>query len=403
MSSQSSSQETFTPVRRSMSGGAWVLALAPLILLGVVLAYLVVTGGGLTELAGPPVEQVSIQRITLPDAGVIQVEVVNDGPQEVTIPQVQVDDAYFYFEANPSTTIPRLGRATFTIHYPWVKDEAHRIALVSSLGALFEGEIPVAVATPHTSFNLFLQFGLVGLYVGVVPIGLGLLWYPFMRRLSKAAMNFILALTVGLLVYLAIGTWLDANEFAAELPAFWQGVPMVLFIALITLGVLLALGGARRDAETSALGVAYRIAFGIGLHNLGEGLAIGAAFASGEAALGTFLILGFTLHNITEGVGIAAPIVQRSPGIRHFVLLLLIAGGPAIFGTWIGGFAFDPVLATIFLAIGVGAILQVVWEVSKLVARDAAKQRQPLVNWVTLGGVVAGLALMYFTAFMVKF
>jgi len=403
MTTQTTPQTPSTSEPQGISGAAWLLVLVPLILLGIVLTYLVVTGGGLTELAGPPVEQLSIQRITLPEPGMIQVEVVNDGPQEVTIPQVQVDDAYFMFEANPSTTIPRLGRSTFTIYYPWVAEEAHLIVLVSSLGTLFEGEVPVAVETPQISTNLFVQFGLVGLYVGIVPVGLGMLWYPFMRRLSKQAMNFILALTVGLLVYLAMGTWLDANEFAAELPAFWQGVPMVLFIALITLGGLLAVGSVQRGVESTPLGIAYRIAFGIGLHNLGEGLAIGAAFASGEAALGTFLILGFTLHNITEGVGIAAPIVRNNPGLKHFALLLLIAGGPAILGTWIGGFAFNPVLATIFLAIGVGAILQVVWEVGKLVARDTKQLGQPLVNWVNLGGLVAGLALMYFTAFMVKF
>lgn len=386
-----------------LSGAAWGLALVPLVLLGIVLTYLVITGGGLTELAGPPVEQVSIQRVTLPEPGIIQLEVVNDGPQEVTIPQVQVDDAYYMFDAEPSTTIPRLGRATFTIYYPWVEEEAHAILLLSSLGTAFEGEVAVAVETPQLSANLFLQFGLVGLYVGIVPIFLGMLWYPFMRRLSKSAMQFILALTVGLLIYLAVGTWLDANEFAAELPAFWQGVPMVIFIALITLGGLLVIGSVRRGQDSTPLGIAYRIALGIGLHNLGEGLAIGAAFASGEAALGTFLILGFTLHNITEGVGIAAPIVRQNPGLKHFALLLLLAGGPAIVGTWIGGFAFNSVLATIFLAIGVGAILQVVWEVGKLITRDSARGGQPLVNWVSLSGVVVGIALMYFTAFMVKF
>jgi zinc transporter ZupT len=401
MSTQTTTPEISKPGR--LSGAAWGLALIPLILLGIVLTYLVLTGGGLTELAGPPVEQVAIQRITLPEAGIIRVEIVNDGPQDVTIPQVQVDDAYYMFTAEPSTTIPRLGRATFTIYYPWVAEEAHAVLLVSSLGTTFEGEVPVAVETPTLSPSLFLQFGLVGLYVGVVPVGLGLLWYPFMRRLSRSAMQFILALTVGLLIYLAIGTWLDANEFAAELPAFWQGVPMVIFIALVTLGVLLVIGGLRRGRETSPLSIAYRIALGIGLHNLGEGLAIGAAFASGEAALGTFLILGFTLHNITEGVGIAAPVVRQNPGWQHFALLALLAGGPAILGTWIGGFAFNPVLATIFLAIGIGAILQVVWEVGKLVARDAVRNSQPVVNWVSLSGVVAGIAIMYFTAFMVKF
>jgi zinc transporter ZupT len=250
---------------------------------------------------------------------------------------------------------------------------------------------------------LFLQFGLVGLYVGVVPVSLGMLWYPFLRRIGARAMMFILSLTVGLLVYLAIGTWLDANEFALELPAFWQGVPLVIFIALLTLGVLLAVSSVRKGQETTPLGIAYRIAMGIGLHNLGEGLAIGAAFALGQAALGTFLILGFTLHNITEGVGIVAPLVRNKPSFGHFLLLVVIAGAPAILGTWIGGFAFDPVLATIFLAIGVGAILQVVWEVGKLVARDSTKLDLPFVNWVNLGGVVVGIAVMYFTAFFVKF
>jgi len=398
-----SAPTTTVSENKNLSGWTWLLALIPLILLGIMLTYLVVTGGGLTELAGPPVEQVAIQRIILPAPGVIQVNVINDGPGEVTIPQVLIDDAYFGFTAEPSNTLPRLGRATFTIPYPWVAEETHHIMLLTSLGTIFEGEVAVAVETPAPSLNLFIQFGLVGLYVGVVPVLLGVLWYPFMRRLGGQAMNFILALTIGLLVYLAIGTWLDATEFAQELPAFWQGVPLVIFIALVSLGILLAMGSRRKGEDSTPLGIAYRIALGIGLHNLGEGLAIGAAFALGEAALGTFLILGFTLHNITEGVGITAPVVRHNPGLKHFALLVLLAGGPAIVGTWIGGFAFDPVLATIFLAIGVGAILQVVWEVGKLVARESRKVGQPVINWVNLGGVVVGLALMYFTAFLVKF
>lgn len=384
-------------------GAAWGLALIPLLLLGVVLALIVVTGGGLTELAGPPVEQVSFGRVTLPEPGVIKVEIINDGPQTVTIPQVRVDDAYYQFTAQPSTTIPRLGRATYTINYPWVAQESHVISLLTSLGTTFDHTITAAVETPLPSLNLFARFGIVGIYVGIIPIFLGLLWYPFMRRLGTQAMNFILSLTVGLLIFLALGTWLDANEFAAELPIFIQGVPLVVFIAALALGVLLALGSARRGKESTPLGISYRIATGIGLHNLGEGLAIGAAFALGQAALGTFLVVGFTLHNITEGVGIAAPIVRQNPGWKHFAALLLIAGGPALLGTWFGGFAFDPTLATIFLAIGLGAILQVVWEVGKLVARDSVKIGKPAINWVNLAGVAAGIAIMYFTAFFVKF
>ncbi len=390
-----------------LAGFGWLLALIPLLLLGILLAYLVLTGGGLKELSGPPVEHVSIQRVILPEPGLIKLEVINDGPQAVTIPQVLIDDAYWQFTVTPSTTIPRLGTATFTIPYPWVAEEAHAIALITSTGTIFEGEVPVAVETPKPSANLFWRFALIGLYVGIVPVALGMLWFPWMRRLSKQAMNFILSLTVGLLVYLAIGTYLDAQEFAAELPAFWQGTPIVILIALISLGVLLALGNRPKakdkNTERTPLGLAYQIALGIGLHNLGEGLAIGAAFASGEAALGTFLVLGFTLHNITEGVGIAAPVVRQNPGFKHFIFLSLLAGGPAIVGTWVGGFAFNPVLAVLFLAIGVGAILQVVWEVGKLVAKDSAKLERPTLNWTNLSGFVMGVGIMYFTAFMVKF
>lgn len=333
----------------------------------------------------------------------IKVMVVNDGPQTVTIPQVLVDDAYWEFSASPSNVIPRLGQATFTIPYPWVQEEMHVVRLITSLGTTFDGEIAAAVETPSASGPLFWRFALIGFYVGVVPVALGLLWYPVMRRMGRQAMNFVLALTIGLLAYLAIGTWLDALEFAAELPAFWQGVPMVLLIALITLGVLLVVGARDHSVTRSPLQVSYLIALGIGLHNMGEGLAIGAAYALGEAALGTFLVLGFTLHNITEGVGIAAPIMRERPALRHFALLVLLAGGPTIIGTWIGGFAFSPVWATIFLAVGIGAILQVIWEVGKLMMRDSMRVQEPLLNWVNLSGVVVGVALMYFTAFLVKF
>ena len=395
------STETQVKPSSRVSGAGWLLVLVPLLLLGIILALIVITGAGLRELAGPPVEKLTVQRVILPEPGMIRVEVINDGPQPVTVAQVQVDDAYWSFTAEPSTTLPRLGRSTFTIPYPWVAEEAHVVRLVSELGATFDAEIAVAVESPRPSASLFLRFALVGLYVGIVPVMLGMLWYPFMRRLGSAGMNFILSLTVGLLIFLAVGTWLDATEFAAELPVFWQGVPMVLFISLITLGTLLALSN--RRGERTPLQVSYLIALGIGLHNLGEGLAIGAAFSAGAAALGSFLVLGFTLHNITEGVAIAAPVVRVSPGLKHFVALAVLAGGPAILGTLLGSYAFNPVLATVFLAIGIGAIVQVIWEVGKMVVRDNARAGRPAVNWITLSGVVAGVAIMYFTAFLVKF
>src|SRR5918992_182456 len=157
----------------------------------------------------------------------------------------------------------------------------------------------------------------------------------------------------------------------------------------------------RGREESSRLGTSYRIALGIGLHNLGEGLAIGAAFALGEAALGVFLVVGFTLHNITEGVGIAAPILRERPRLAHFVWLALLGGGPAIVGTWIGGFAYSNLLAAVFLAVGAGAILQVIYEVTRLLLSDSARSKVPALSAPNLGGFVGGVAIMYATALLV--
>jgi zinc transporter ZupT len=176
-----------------------------------------------------------------------------------------------------------------------------------------------------------------------------------------------------------------------------------VFGTLFSLGLLLAVSR-RQGRDQSPLHLAAMIALGIGLHNLGEGLAIGAAFATGAAALGSFLVIGFTLHNITEGIGIVAPLVRNeTPSLKTFAGLVLLAGGPAILGTWIGGLAFSPLLATIFLSLGAGAILQVVWEVGRLLVREAQRQEQPTLSWLNFAGLAAGVLIMYLTAFLVKF
>jgi zinc transporter, ZIP family len=291
-----------------------------------------------------------------------------------------------------------------SIPYPWVEGEAYEIVLITSTGTTFDAEVPVAVLTPGFSAETFIRYALIGIYVGVIPVGLGLLWYPFLRRLGSSGMNFVLALTVGLLAFLVVDTLEEAMEVAVELPGVFSGIPLVILLTLLTLFGLLGTERLLRRGreETSRLGTSYRIALGIGLHNLGEGLAIGAAFALGEAALGVFLVVGFTLHNITEGVGIAAPILKERPRIAHFLWLALLGGGPAIVGTWIGGFAFSELLATVFLAVGAGAILQVIYEVTRLLLRDSTRSKTPALSGANLGGLVAGVAIMYATALLVS-
>jgi zinc transporter ZupT len=390
-----------TTSKRSWGANTLLWALIPLLLLGALLAMLVITGAGLGARTAPPIEELTVDRITLPAPGQILVEVTNGGADPVTIAQVQVDDAYWAFSISPDPTIPRLGSATIAVPYPWVQDEAHFIKLLSANGVTFEGEIAVATVTPAPDLDTFWSYALLGIYVGFIPVGLGLLWYPFLRRLGRSGMQAVLSLTVGLLLFLFFDTIFEALEIIARTAGVYGGAPLIFLVALVAFLALVAIGSRRKGQDTSRLGVAYRIALGIGLHNLGEGLAIGAAFAFGEAALGTFLVVGFTLHNITEGIGIAAPIARERPKLWNFVALAALAGLPAVLGVWIGGFIYNNLAAALFLALGAGAIAQVVYEVGRLIARQSAEDDTPLLSPATFGGLLAGILIMYATALLV--
>lgn len=400
----------------------WISGLLPMLVLGLMVAVFAF-GNPLALFTAdlPPVENLNIERIHVVKDG-FEATLVNGGPDPVTIAQVTVDDAYWHFDLTPSQTIPRLGRARLYIEYPWVKNEPNVIKVITSTGLAFSGEVALATPSPTPGLDEFLAYGLLGIYVGILPVGLGMLWFPAMKKMGRKWLGGILALTIGLLVFLLLDTLLESFEMAGELPGVFQGVPLVLFSALITWLALLAVGARRRYTGNMAparkgLYLAGLIAFGIGLHNLGEGLAIGAAFAIGEAALGSFLVIGFMLHNITEGVGIVAPLVPSTPRkdvagdqevtegprLATFLGLTLAAGAPAILGAWVGGFAFSPLLATLFLGIGLGAIWQVIIEVVSLLRGYAEREGTPLFSWINVAGFLVGLGIMYLTAFLVKF
>lgn len=378
----------------------WAWFGLPLLLLAG-LSLLVVKGGTLESLRRglPPLEQLTVDRVRFSRDG-IKVDVVNGGPDPVTVAQVMVDDAFWTHAVTPGRTIPRLGRATIDIPYPWVPGEPHHLAFVTSNGIIFEHEIPVATETPVPDAGYFLAFTLVGLYVGVLPVAIGLLWLPFLKRLDRRWIHFALALTGGLLVFLGAEALHEALETAERMAGAFQGTGLVALAALGTWLLLAAVGGSgkREAGRVARLQLAFLIALGIGLHNLGEGLAIGAAYAQGAVSLGAFLIVGFMIHNTTEGLGIVAPVAQDDPSMRTLALAGLLAGGPTILGAWLGGLAYSPLVGTICLAVGAGAILQVLGVLYRVIRRET----DGLV-WtpLTAMGVVAGLVVMYGTGLLV--
>jgi ZIP family zinc transporter len=395
--------------------GRWLLALLPVALLGALLAFILYSGPADTVRGRdfPPVERLTFQRVTLERDGFV-VSLLNDGPDAVSIAQVAIDDAFWRFTSDRGTQLNHLGRTTLRIPYPWVHGEAHTIKVITSTGVTFEHEIAVAVETPKPSLQFLGVFTLIGLYVGVIPVAIGLLWWPFLSRLSSGAMDFLLALTVGLLAFLMVDGTQDGLESAGSLPQSFQGVVLFVLAAAGAYLLLETIGSwlkQRRHATgekdvsaapSTGLMLSLLIAVGIGLHNFGEGLAIGSAFALGEAALGTLLIVGFTLHNTTEGLAIIAPLARERRRVRSIDLIRLglVGGGPTIGGAWLGGFIYSPIWSVLFLAIGVGAIAQV----TVLIVRQMTGDR-PIARYLATGpvlaGLVAGFAVMYVTGMLV--
>jgi ZIP family zinc transporter len=398
---------------RSSGPLLWIYALVPIVLLGVLLTAIVGLGPSalLHGNDAPPVERIAITRVDL-QPNEIRLSVVNDGPDIVTIAQVAVDDAFWTFQMEPSTVLGHLQSGTIVIPYPWVHGDAHHLRLLTSTGVTFDHEIGVAVETPRPNARFFAVFAVIGLYVGVLPVAIGLLWYPLMSRLGRNGLDFLLALTVGLLLFLLVDSLTDGLEAAAAVPGSYQGIALFVFgaagayLALDAVGAWLA---ARRHShrqdvpEPTHAGwiLALLVAVGIGLHNFGEGLAIGSAFTLGEVALGTLLIVGFTLHNTTEGLAIVAPLARAGEriGIARLAQLGLIGGVPTILGAWLGGFVYTPVLAVLFLALGVGGLAQVTRQILAQTADrglTAYFQRGSAV-----AGLVVGVLIMYVTGLIV--
>jgi ZIP family zinc transporter len=389
--------------------GAWRLwALVPILLLVGVVTLFAATGGSLLDLVGqspPPRDQFDIRRVEF-RPGKIAVRITNPQRPKITIATVTVDDAIVPFRLEGPATVGRLRSTTIVIPFDWVDGDPYAVGITSSSGVETRAEVDAAVESRRASPRGFLGYGLIGLLVGVLPVALGLGWLPSLRRADARWLAAFMALTAGLLTFLAFDALAEALQLQTALPSGFQGPGLILLgVSVSYLGLtfvaqrLSATGRRQRDAPLEGAALAALIATGIGLHNLGEGLAIGSSIALGELALGTFLIVGFMVHNVTEGLGIAAPIAGGARiSLTRLSTLALVAGGPAIAGAWIGGFLTSDLLGVLFFALAVGAALQVVVEVGRYVARRAPGG---LHSGHVVGGYLAGIVVMYATGLLV--
>jgi zinc transporter ZupT len=384
------------------------LAIIPIVILGAVVYYLMGPGTSFLYTTEP------LPDVTVENAEFMQGEIIayirNTGQDTVTIAQADINDRPLEALVKPINILPRLATAQVIMKYPWIEGVPYEIGITTSDGTRFAYEVEAAAPTPKPNLEQFSYFAVLGSYVGIVPVIIGLLWFPFMSRISKQWYNFFLSLTAGLLVFLAVDALKESFEISHSIAGAFRGEVLIVTATVATVLVLMMFANriTTKSVTTGAmevktrqlygLSLSYMVATGIGLHNLGEGLAIGAAVAVGALALSKFLVVGFAIHNTTEGLAIIAPIAKQKARIMHLLALGMIAGAPTIAGTWIGGFTYMPVASIVFLAIGAGAIFQVVYSIFNWMKKSMDGK---IISPRNIAGFLLGLAIMYLTGLLV--
>jgi zinc transporter ZupT len=392
-------------VRPKPSAPAWALGLVAVLLLGAALAALaalsVIGGQSPPETADPPAEELAVEATAL-TPGVIELTLRNTGSDPVQVAQVFVNDAYVDLIGG-SEPIDPLATDTLRLVYPWRDGQPYLVSMLTSSGGVIEHQIPAAVPVPESGPAYFGLMVLLGACVGIVPVVLGMLFGPLLRRAGPAAVRVLFAVTVGLLAFLAFNTVAAGLVLAQGAGAAFGGAALILgaAVAYLLLAGLDHQLHRRQPAHAERAGTRFRlamlIAVVIGLHNLGEGLAIGSAYAVGELALGAVLVIGFALHNTTEGMRVVRPLDDDRVSPSRLLALALVAGVPAILGTVLGGAIDSADLSTFLLGVGVGTIVQLIGQLVPRLRERVGAGVAPS----TLFGILTGIVIMYVTGLLV--
>ena len=378
-----------------------ISAIAPVVLLAILIIFLLGPASTFLQF-GIVLPEISIEKVEF-IGNEIQATVRNTGPIDVNVVVADVNDRIQPAAIEPDTHLERFETALVRIPFDWNEGQPYTVGLTIDDGTRFEKQIDAASPSLEPSSELFVFLGIIGLLIGVVPIMIGLLWYPFIKKLGKNTFNFFLAFTIGLLLFLGLDAIEEAFEISdTHLASVFNGELLIATVVILSFLGLYGIGNilikrSEFSKLSKGLAISLMVAIGIGLHNLGEGLAVGAAIAFGQVALSTFLIIGFAIHNTTEGLAIAAPLTRTKSVIGKMIGFGLIAGIPAIFGTWIGGFSFSPFFTIIFLSIGAGAIFQVVWSIFQFIKGESGS----LSTISVICGIASGLVIMYLTSIFI--
>ncbi|AFZ71444.1 ZIP family metal transporter [Natronobacterium gregoryi] len=245
-----------------------------------------------------------------------------------------------------------------------------------------------------STLEIIWMLTVIGSIAGIIPVVIGMLWFPFIRELEPRYLHAFMALAAGVLAFIALEMTEDVFEHAGAAESTSLALALGAGGVTATFAVMYLASRWRQrkmaDVEKSGLEIAYLVALALGLHSIGEGLGIGVAYVQGDASLVMLLVLAFVMHNVMEGPTVVAAVARdrETPPLRHFAAMGIIAGGPVILGGWIGSFAQSDVLAALFFGIAIGAILQVLIEVADLIRFDAEAVATPTNTFTFFVGFV---------------
>lgn len=375
----------------------WTRAFLPALLAAIAAVALLVVAlvrGDLWRPPGsavPPVEELSVERVLLDDGGISLL--VQAGPWlPVRIAQVQVDGAYWSFEQDPLGSLPPLASGWLRIPYPWVLGESHLITILSRTGAVFEHWIVAARPTPAPTASPALI--VVGLALGLLPLGLGRLARPVLPAGRDRARDFAFAVAVGLLACLLPNTLSAAFAAAALAQPDLRGEATVWLTVGLILLLLVGIGWLGQGRSRPNMATALRL----GAHNGSAGLAIGASLASGRIMFAALLTAAFVLHRTLLALGLEADRATAGAAPTTLPGLWALAVLPAVVGVLAGGHAFAPRWAAVALAAGAGAILHVLCGTAVLLAHRAQRGDRTA---TALYGLAVGLSVMYASTLLV--